>query len=175
MVLRLLGSHTALRPGQGLDDADAGFFYLIEGELTIGRDEAVLDTITTDHSGLAFAGLSNLLGTHTSDVIAVRAATPSKLLKVCMADMNPLILHAHRGAVKLIQRLGSLFHERINAMDKAVRGRRASGEAPEAALEEWLGVQRSVLHAYSLLFHSLGRKGKLEFWLRLRIFEGHFG
>ena len=174
-VLALLGEEVAV-PAGGVVIAELRplneFFYLLDGTVTLTRQltpvaqqgagtflgESALFTADVKASALAQGGSAVM---HT----AATAVTPCRLVKVSCGAFFALLHSEHAGAAAIMQRLGAIMVARLQDIEDALDDAAAtSGAVASSRMSraDWAALRRQLLASWSLKYHRIGKRGKLE-------------
>jgi CRP-like cAMP-binding protein len=180
-VLALLGEELQV-PAGGVVIEQGGalraFYFLLDGTVALSRGDGggVVQQLAQQGPG-TFLGESALF---TADVkastltegggsavmhTAATAVTPCRLVKVGCSAFFALLHREHSGAAAIMQRLGAVMVARLqdieDALDAAVAGSDAMASA-RMSRADWSALRRQLLAAWSLKYHRIGKRGKLE-------------
>lgn len=172
-VLFMLGTELSLEQGQKLieeNHVQKHIYFIVDGVLEMSRDGRVLGAREPGSFVGEAALFEDLKTPDTSgDIRFSTAATvlsPSLMvLQINIADVTPLVNHAHPGATAIIERLGRMLLEQFEADDAAyqeVIKAAAPNPATQTAHLDWANVRKALTRQWALRYHAVGRKGKLE-------------
>jgi malic enzyme len=180
-VLALLGEELQVEAGGVVIEqggALRAFFFLLDGTVALSRGDGggVVQQLAQQGPG-TFLGESALF---TADVkastltdgggsavmhTAATAVTPCRLVKVGCSAFFALLHSEHSGAAAIMQRLGAVMVARLqdieDALDAAVAGSDAMASS-RMSRADWSALRRQLLAAWSLKYHRIGKRGKLE-------------
>jgi len=174
-VLALLGEEVAVPAGAAviaelrpLNE----FFYLLDGTVSLTRQqqpvgqqgpgtflgESALFKADVKASTLAQGGSAVM---HT----AATAVTACRLVKVSCGAFFALLHSEHAGAASIMQRLGAIMVARLQDIEDALDdAAAASGVVASSRMSraDWAALRRQLLADWSLKYHRIGKRGKLE-------------
>ncbi len=179
-VLALLGEELQLEP-QGVVIAQGGalraFFFLLEGTVALSRGDSggVVQQLAQQGPG-TFLGESALF---TADVkasalaeggsavmhTAATAVTRCRLVKIGCSAFFALLHSEHSGAAAIMQRLGAVMVARLQDIEDALDAEAVQSDAVASARmsrADWSALRRQLLADWSLKYHRIGKRGKLE-------------
>jgi CRP-like cAMP-binding protein len=179
-VLALLGEEMELLAGgcviaQG--DALRAFFFLLDGTVALSRGDSggVVQQLAQQGPG-TFLGESALF---TADVkakslcsggsavmqTACTALTHCRLVKVSCSAFFALLHSEHAGAAAIMQRLGAVMVARLQDIEDALDKQAEQSDllsSARMARADWSALRRQLLADWSLKYHRIGKRGKLE-------------
>jgi malate dehydrogenase (oxaloacetate-decarboxylating)(NADP+) len=98
-------------------------------------------------------------GVRTSEVCALE---PCTLLTFPLPEFCSLVLHHDPTATRLMEALGELMVQRIQAHDAELLQRADSDPAAASSLAEFAALRRRLLADWALKYHAIGSPGKLS-------------
>ncbi|KNC83090.1 hypothetical protein SARC_04648 [Sphaeroforma arctica JP610] len=163
-VLQLVGERFHLEPGQTPQDRPdercAYFLFKGEGELVFGDEEATDRKLSSAHPEQAFFSMRELFVDQKA-ILKFKALTACDVIKIPRDDVSALALNNHKGATKLIERMGTIMYERTMHSKDQIEAKQKNGPIT-ASESKFITEHKALLLGYALKYHSLGKKGKLE-------------
>ena len=117
---------------------------------------------------LAQLGAGNLLGemslfqSGAKRVARLTATSPSVVAEIDNTEFWKLVLHHDPGATKLMQVLGQIMVERLQAQDAQLLRQAAENADSAAPLGQFQELKQTLLSDWALRYHQLGKPGKLS-------------
>lgn len=134
-----------------------GFYILAAGRVQILKQN---QPFTTANAGAILGEMS--LFNENVRTSEVRALEPSTVLYIACRRFLPLVLRQEPAAIRLMETLGRLMVNRLQAQEAELVERLAAADTTMAArLDEFVEMRKRLLADWALKYHSLGRAGKL--------------
>jgi len=137
---------------EGAESAE--FFVVLRGELEVRRRGRLVAELGSG----AIVGEMALFNENirTSTVVM---KTDGELIAVQCKDFYPLVYHGDEAALELMAKLGQTMTERMQSRAERLLHQAESQGGSAADIDR---VRKRMLADWSLKYHALGRKGKLE-------------
>jgi malate dehydrogenase (oxaloacetate-decarboxylating)(NADP+) len=132
-----------------------GFYILAAGRVQIVKADRPLAVLEPG----AIVGEMSLFNEdiRTSEV---RALEPATLLYIPSSPFLQLVLSQEPAAVRLMETLGQLMAQRLQAQEAELVDRLSATDA-SVTLDDLVAMRKRMLADWALKYHSLGRPGKL--------------
>ena len=139
------------------DHAADKLYVIVSGRVEVIRSGRVTAQLP---AGEFFGEMAMFNGSRR--VATIRAATATRLVAISESRVRPLLRRGDPAAVKLIQQLGTLMLTRLRYAEGQLRSG-ADGADPSLApvLDEYRQLSRELLASWALMYHAIGRPGKL--------------
>mmetsp|Transcript_30069 Transcript_30069/g.84867 ORF Transcript_30069/g.84867 Transcript_30069/m.84867 type:complete len:914 (-) Transcript_30069:527-3268(-) len=174
-VLALLGAEFELEDAyvliHELQPTARYFFFIMEGEVELRRS-GILLAMQSAGTFLGEAALFNDVKSVQEDgsikfTTTVKCSGPVKVLQMEIAAFYPLVYQEHPGATAIVQRLGRVMMERFQQTEERLQALLAVSEKQSEAgmrlsSKDWGNFRKRLMRLWSLRYHKIGRKGKLE-------------
>ncbi|KAK9823565.1 hypothetical protein WJX72_003837 [[Myrmecia] bisecta] len=174
-VLALLGSEMACTKGNVLiteNTACTHFYFIMDGRVELRRHDIRL-SMQGQGTFLGEAALFddvkqlNADGTVEFTTSARVVSRTARILRLNIRDFLPLVYHEHPGATAIVQRLGRIMMERFQQTEQRLQALLAKNASQSEAgmrlsSKDWLQFRTRLTRLWSLRYHKIGRKGKLE-------------
>jgi len=154
-IISLVGENQHVTAGETIvvENVHAEDVYvLVSGSVKLSRSGQVVSEISKGGSVLASEGLLGLKSAFT-----LSATAPCHFVKVSTHAINPLIFHSHPGAIVLVENALSALMARYQ--ETTMLGLKNDVIAKDA---EFSALKAEAFTKVSLMYHSLGKNGKLE-------------
>lgn len=163
LVIDLLGERFKLKPGETgpRDPKNSNVYMLARGNGVVKHEDMVLTHITADKPAEAFWSMSAMF-IESAPLMRMEAVDACEVLRLHRDELAVLAMNNHPGAVKLIERFGSLMHERANVLRDRILGKQKAGEEISSEQFAFLTRYQELVRIYALKYHAFGRHGKLE-------------
>ena len=157
-LLALIGERKTLKAGEKIqyNTLNDSFYYLVNGKVNLEFFGDVVEQITTP--GVVFGEEAVM---NTASITDICVVEDSEVIKLDVPTVFPLIYHSHPSAVALIEQIGDTMMKRLHSIEKFIFNEKNFSRKKKEEISSFLEIKNQLSSQWSLLFHTLGTKGKI--------------